>query len=474
MRRLSRVATAALVLMFSAKSWALGFVNFEQGASGTGITESRTPLYDDPNTVFYNPAGMVELPGFQFSLGLTSFMTAVHYTPNNEAAATYKTYGYQPIDAPNIGHASDTIPKIFVSPHLYFTYLFKDYGVAIGFGTFSLVGMGTYWPRDTYDGRYIVTHTYLGALFNQPSLAVDIAKLAGFKDRLKLSLAVGYDLIYTQASLGKAVDMRGLEPFLSDPTLGTAEGTMKLDGTGLAHGYAFALYAELPKLLSFGLSFHGGSHLEMKGDGALTFTPAAKAALDTLGKTIPAKASGTVELNFPHVLNTGIAYLGVERWRFILDLEFAFYKGRYKRIDITFDCYDPDDATSCFLPPTAIKTDYTTGGAIDFGVTWLAKEYLELRLGGGWTFSPVPAANMDPALTDGHRYTGSIGAGYIGKGWKVDVAYMLTNWTATKNNLVGAPEPIEGSGGLANPIGTANGDYRSMVNTLALSYGMKF
>ena len=471
MRRIAHVATAALVLMFSAKGWALGFVNFEQGASGTGITESRTPLYDDPNTVFYNPAGMVELPGFQFSLGATAFMPTTHYKPNNQTPTTYTTWGFVQKEADNFGNESDTIKKAFVSPHLYFTYLFKDYGVAIGFGTFSSCGMGTYWPKD-FDGRYIISHTYLGALFNQPTVAVDIAKLAGFKDKLKLSVAAGYDLIYATASLGKVIDLRGAE-FGIDPAQipSRPEGTMTLDGSGFAHGYAFAVYAELPKLLSFGFSFHGGSHLKMTGDGKFTFTEAGQAALGGTSPPtiIPEKAKGTVELNFPHVINTGVAYLGVDRWKFILDLEFALYKDRYKQIDITFDCY-PDN---CSLAPQALKTDYGTGGAVDFGIMWLMKDYLELRAGGGWTFSPIPAATMDPALTDGHRITGSIGAGYIAKSWKVDLAYMFTMWKATKDNEVGAPEPIPDTT-FHNPIGYANGEYTNIVNTLALSYGMKF
>ncbi len=472
MRRLAHASAAALVLLFAADAWANGFVNFEQGASGTGVTECRTALYDDPNTVFYNPAGMVELPGFQFSLGATVFIPSVHYKPNGQAPTTYTGWGFVEKEADNFGNESDTISKAFVSPNLYLTYLFEDYGVSIGFGIFSPAGLGTYWPRDTFDGRYIISHMYLGAVDAQPTVAVDIAKLAGFKDKLKLSLAVGYDLIYAQASMGKAIDLRGAEFAINpDQIPGRPEGTMSLDGSGIAHGYAVALYAELPKLVAFGWSFHGGSHLEMSGDGKFTFTPAGQAVLDgsTPPMVIPAKTTGTVELNFPHVMNTGVAYLGLDRWRFIVDLELAFYKGRYKQVDISFDCF-PD---TCSLAPQVLKTDWGTGGAIDFGVTWLVKDYLELRAGGGATFTPVNADNMDPALADASRYTGSIGAGYIAENWKVDLAYMLTMWSATKDNQVGAPEPIPNTS-FHNPIGYANGTYTNMVNTLALSFGMKF
>ena len=52
--------------------------------------------------------------------------------------------------------------------------------------------------------------------------------------------------------------------------------------------------------------------------------------------------------------------------------------------------------------PLTSSHNYSVGGAIDFGIEHLLKDYLVLRFGGGWTFSPVPKKYLDPSLPDDH------------------------------------------------------------------------
>ncbi|MDE3036079.1 MAG: outer membrane protein transport protein, partial [Nitrospirota bacterium] len=72
-RILGGLATAVLCLACLAvpdRTQANGFRIFDQSASATGQGSAFTAQADDASAVYYNPAGMTQLPGIQFSGGM--------------------------------------------------------------------------------------------------------------------------------------------------------------------------------------------------------------------------------------------------------------------------------------------------------------------------------------------------------------------------------------------------------------------
>src|SRR6266849_5026423 len=58
-----------LLLLGSGQAWAGGVSFTEQGAAATGKANAFTGEANDPSAIFYNPAGITQLPGTQFMIG---------------------------------------------------------------------------------------------------------------------------------------------------------------------------------------------------------------------------------------------------------------------------------------------------------------------------------------------------------------------------------------------------------------------
>ena len=66
-----RVLPALLMAVFSSAATASAFQLWEQNASGLGTAYAGSAaVADNASTVFFNPAGMTQLSGFQLSAGV--------------------------------------------------------------------------------------------------------------------------------------------------------------------------------------------------------------------------------------------------------------------------------------------------------------------------------------------------------------------------------------------------------------------
>ena len=138
--------------------------------------------------------------------------------------------------------------KVFTPLHLYATYNVESIGLTFGYSLNNPFGLGSFWPKD-WDGRFMATAVEIQTFFNQPTVAVDIAKLAGFKDSFKLSVAAGYNFVYGTALLEKGVDLRVAEANVFGG-FDNPWGQLSMHGSAFGHGWNVALYAEIPDWFS--------------------------------------------------------------------------------------------------------------------------------------------------------------------------------------------------------------------------------
>jgi long-chain fatty acid transport protein len=459
MKRFAWVTVAA-VLLAPSLSWAGGFLIYEHGASATGMADARTAMTGDVNALYFNPAAITELDGLQLQVGTTAILPYVHYQAagNPVPPRTYRRHTGEEVVVNDGLNDEDAKIKCYTPVHLYVAYRIAGTGLSVGYGLNNPFGLGTHWPGD-WDGRFITTASEMSTFFNQPVVALDVAELAGFKDRLKLSLALGYNFVYATALLQQRVDLRVAERLSSDPAVLGAEGSMRMTGDAIGHGWNLALYAELPGLVALGASLRSGVRLPFDGTIRFGFNPAGQRALKVLAVAIPEKTGGSVTIDLPMNMNFGLAFLGVEGLRVALDFYVSLFSS-YDELDMQFDCMKEE---TCDLAMDPIEADWGTSWQVSLGAEYLLTDALVLRAGYATSFSPVPDRTLEPSLPDGRQDQFCAGLGYHGGFWKVDVGYMLAIWDVEKNNNVGGEDPS------GNPMGKANGRYSTVSHLLALS-----
>src|SRR5881628_3485987 len=145
--RLSLIVGGMLALLVGLTTAAFaGGVSFtEQGAAASGKANAFTGEANDPSAIFYNPAGITQLPGTQLMIG-----TSIVKLDSTFRCSTTPCENSQ---------LQDQFPII---PHFYITHRFKqwDERVSIGLGVYTPFGIVVDWP-DNWQGRFNTTNARL-------------------------------------------------------------------------------------------------------------------------------------------------------------------------------------------------------------------------------------------------------------------------------------------------------------------------
>jgi len=454
-----------LLICLSSTALAGGFLLYEHGAAGTGMAGARTAIADDPQALYHNPAAITELEGLQLELGVTGALANVEYEAAKDPPDRTYTRAYDgSVHEINDGQNDMSSKKKMYTPaHFYATYRIPDIGVTAGFGYNNPFGMGSYWPG-TFDGRFIGTETEMLTHVFQPVVAVDVAQLLGFKDKFKVSVAGGYDLVYATARLSKHIDLRVAEQLSTMIQIIDPWGEMRMTGDAVGHGWNVALYAELPDLVAVGASVRSGIALDFEGTAKFWFNDAGKQAIELLSTRIPDKDTGSLTVDLPFCMNFGVAFLGVDRLKVAADFLYADFS-TFKELNLKFDCLEDG---SCDLAQDPIKKDWGVSWQISVGAEYWITDALVVRAGWGLVSNPIPADTYDPSLPDGQRTLLTAGVGYKADWWKVNFGYMLAMWEGTKDNDVGTWDAT------GNPNGKANGKYTTFAHLPAISFSTWF
>ena len=153
-----------------------------QGAAAAGMGNAFTAQADDPSAIYYNPAGMTQLPGVQTMFGAFAVGGTTNFTSPTGATATGDRGGSVAWPPP---------------AHVYLTANLGDLGIAslsgltAAIGIISPFGSMTRYPEDG-PFRTATTFTTLPLIDIKPTLA--------YKVNDQLSIGLGAD-IYTFSSL---------------------------------------------------------------------------------------------------------------------------------------------------------------------------------------------------------------------------------------------------------------------------------
>jgi len=416
-------AIAALVFLASAsKVAANGFGLDDQDAFATARGGAFAATADNASAVYYNPAGITQLQGYNFRGGIYGIYLNPTYTP--PPPANTNTY-----------HTQDKWAGI---PQFFATYTPQDWPVSFGLGLYSPYGGKTTWPQNT-GFRTVAVGGSLEYVTINPVVAVQVAP--------PLSVAAGLMVNYTDLEMDQGL-LRNPQPLTN---------FFRFDGSGWSVGYNLGVLWRPHEKLSLGATFRSTASVRLEGntdfeqEGLKGWYPATNRVARS-------------DFTFPLTVVAGISYRPTPKW----NLEFDAHYTDWSSFGNT-SLYQP-------TPPPGMKTntpirlDWEASWIYEFGVT----RYFEngWRLSAGYAFdeNSVPNAHYNPLAVDMDRQFFSAGVGFQGKHFDCDLAYQFGY--ALSHTVTGSIPPFT-----PRPSATgqnANGKYDFISHAVMLTVGMHF
>ncbi len=373
-------AFAAVVLSASA-AFPSGYQLNEHGSKAVAMGGAFVARAWDPSSIYFNPAGLSYVKGFDIMLGGTLILPSTTFTgpypDNTETKMNSLT---------------------FFPPNAYVTYNF-DNGLAAGIGVFTPEGLGTSWPQD-WVGRFIITKINLQSFDINPTVSYSF-----LNDMI--SVGVGFDYVLGSVVLEKYNSSGGL----ADSVGNSITPFVHMDGSAKGTGFNFGVMLKPYENVSLGFSYR--SKITYKVDnGTATYTGA-----DGISALLPSGAVST-SLPLPETWYAGIAYKGSD---FSIEADYQFVGwSAYNQLAITFQ--NPGAGGN----PAPVVGDYSNSYIIRVGGEYMLNDVWTVRAGVFYDKNPVPDAYDLPILPDADRLGLNVGFGVnLTNNISVDASYMF-------------------------------------------------
>ncbi|MHB2154001.1 OmpP1/FadL family transporter [Calditrichota bacterium GD2] len=419
-----RLIVFLMTLCFSfTQSYGSGFSIYEQGTKSMAMAGAFVAQANDASAIFYNPAGITSLKGWNVALGGTIIQPQAHFI-----GPTAKD--------PNLYNAAKK--ETFFPPHLYVSYAMNE-KLSLGLGVYAPFGLASDWGKD-WPGKYLATRSELEAVFINPVVAYKVME--------NLSVAVGFEYAIAKVNLQKVVNypIRNVDVY----------STLEASTTGM--GFNLGLQYKVTERLTLGAAYRSNVLLEFK-DGDATFDYPALDANDPEQQVILAElkalfpnTKGSADLELPTLTAVGIAYDFTEK----LTAEFDYLLIGWSSYDVLkVEFKDPVGGKT----ETISERKYQNSASYRFGMEYRLNEKLALRAGYMRDNHAVPDERVEPSLPEGDRNIYNIGFGYKMGNITIDFAYMLL---------------LQDDREITNSVDDFNGKYESLANLYGLTIGYAF
>jgi long-chain fatty acid transport protein len=346
-----------------------GFSLSEQTAGSLGMASAVSASITDPDAVWYNPAALTYMPGYQVSLTGTEYLGHVEFTP---------------LTADNTVEAKPV--RQFV-PGMFATGRISD-RVGVGLGVNIPFGLGLEWPSD-----------WLGRLNGIQSslLMLNINPVVAYKLLPNFSVAVGLDIIRG------SIDITNGLPTSPTDTVRVGAGAWGL-GANVA-----ALYRILPEQFHVAASYR--SRVKLAFSGRAHFEVA-----EPVFTTLLYDQGASAELTLPDLITLGVMYRPHPSVRIGLDANVALWS-TYDKVTVKFD--NPN------TPAAGLEPHYHDIVNVRVGVEWSTPTPgLKLRAGFEYDPTPAPDSGLSPLLPDATALDLCLGVGYHLPQFGADLGYM--------------------------------------------------
>jgi long-chain fatty acid transport protein len=427
MSRLIIVVALGVVFLagFAGEAFAGGVSFTEHGAAATGKANAFAGEANDPSAIFYNPAGITQLPGTQIMFG-----TSVIYLDSTFRSSTTN----------ESTELQDQFPLV---PHFYITHRFKawDERLSLGLGVYTPFGLVVDWP-DNWQGRFDSTNVKLRVTLINPIIA--------FRATKDLSLAAGIRITNAAAEF---------ERKFAVPAFGIGESKLRVhDLTAHPIGWNVGLLYHIHETTSVGVQFK--SEIQAKFNGDADFTgPAAAFFSNTRFHT---------SLKMPPQLVLGISTRIIPRWTINADVEWEGWR-TVGAIPLHFETTSGSTADQILLDSPGPRL-WHNSYIYRLGAEFKATDRLALRLGYFYDQSPIPDNTFDSNIPTSNLHAITGGFGYKWDTTTLDIAYLIGFYEkrAADNSSI---DPFM-TGGTGGP--PVFGSFSTTAHVLTVSLTKKF
>jgi long-chain fatty acid transport protein len=370
------VASLGWLFVGTGQGFGSGFALYEAGARSSSLAGAVVARADDLSAIFYNPAGLVQLPKIQIMCGFTTFIPRAEIVTH-----------LGPVATPNLMQSS-----VSFAPHFFASYQVGE-RVWLGLGLNSPFGLGIQYNAN-WPGSANIIRATIQTLNLNPTMAVKVTDY--------LSVGAGLDIMYFSLNLKRVLPLPLLGPQALD-----------LQGGSWGLGFNLGLLLKPLDYLSLGVSYR--SQVRQQVSGKARFRPF---------NTFDGDASGSITL--PDMVFAGIMVQPLKQ----LSVEGGIiwtHWDLFKRLDIKFS-----NALGTLSEPK--EWHNTWRGQL--GVEYKALTWLDLRAGYAFENEPMPDRFADYLVpsTD-RRHNFSCGTGFHWRAMTLDLAYtMVLMMDRTVNN----------------------------------------
>lgn len=480
----------ALVLSaLSAHSMASGYHFGAQSVSGLGTANANSAEAADASTIFYNPAGLTELPGTQLSINTFVVLPSVKY---------YNARGrYFATPAPIQGETSGKISSTAVVPQMYASYQINNQ-ITAGLGVYLPFASGTEYSHNSVL-RYNVNETELTTF--------DINPTIGFKLNEQHSFGVGLIAQYTGAKLRQYAD------FMTTAKLETAgqaqngnaaaiaqvgggllssnamDGYASLEGNDWGFGYNLGWLWKINDRARVGVSYRSAIKHTLTGDGEWRLTGAAFAdptrVASVRGAGYAAKEDVSVKITTPESLSFHGMFVANPKLNLFGDITWTRHS-RFNNVNVMWQ--NPKGVVNAStIPPsgtlsnqTNLNPNWKNTWKFAVGASYQISEPWQLRAGLSYDQSPVKSADYRlSTMPDNDRITLGLGAKYdFSKRSSVNLAYAFTHFKKASANVNGwcgsMTERGAGARSCVSSRTSGSADFKAHAHTLGLQYTYRF
>ena len=274
-----RTLPALLLVAFSGAASAAAFQLWEQNASGLGTAYAGSAaVADNASTIFFNPAGMSELSGYQVSVGVTGVGPSYEFRDAGSSGAT--------VGSGNGGDAGGwhAVPNLYLSGRL-------TEKLSLGLGISSPFGLATEYDSG-WIGQAQAVKSEIRTINYNPSVAYRI------NDKVSLGVGVNYQQI--DAELTNSV----------------SNSVSRLKGDDSAWGWNAGALFTLSPAMRVGLSYRSSIKYTLEG---------------TLNGSTPVKA----DVELPDTAILSVWQQVSDRWEAMGDLSYTRWSS-LKALNLVF------------------------------------------------------------------------------------------------------------------------------------------
>lgn len=306
------MAVIVLETCIYSNATALGIRLLGQDAEAGARGDAFVATADNPSAIYYNPAGITQLPGEQFRIG-----AAVTWWDRDQ---TSRFTGQK-------AEAGNTLQAV---PQFFYSFSLGEQRPSIGLGFYSPFGFSADWPA--FDSS-LRMDGYLDYYVLNPVLAIPICPT--------LSIGGGVQLVYSD--IKENTD-------LIDPVIGSQMNHAHGSGTGI--GYNLGLLWQPQPQHSIGLSYHSTVAVDYDIHYFSRFESPGSPAFG-------GSFTGHKSFRFPMNVVAGYSYRPSEKWNLEFNLDWT-----------DWDDARPANWQSSFIYKWGVTRTFTNGWQISAGYSF--------------------------------------------------------------------------------------------------------